>query len=89
MIEMVVVLHLIIWDADTGKQLALQDHTFEKPTFEITPADLIEECRTYGVDLGTKVVGWFREGFGPPGTKAYPNAFANVDCQWERKGDPV
>lgn len=73
MITLVVVLRLIVWDADTGKQL----DEFRQYFYPGEGGNPIERCRREGVDVGKTLVGHYREKF--------PNAFANVDCQWERE----
>lgn len=77
---LVVVLHLLVWDADTGTLLDKQDRLFFKSRFDVT-RDLIEECRISGVKQAKSIALDWR--------KTHPNAFANVDCEWERSGEPT
>jgi hypothetical protein len=81
MIEMMVVLHLIIWDADTGTQLGDEYvKTYRKTPGAFIPQNLIEDCRTDGIALAQEAVTRWRRAH-------KPNAFANVDCQWEPAGE--
>jgi hypothetical protein len=79
---MVVVLHLIVWDGDSGTQLG-DEYTkeFTKVPGAFIELNLIEVCRLKGLDLAREAVWRWR--------RVKPNAFANVDCQWERKQDDV
>ena len=74
-----VVLYLMVWDADTGK--LLED---VKPSlagaFSATGART-EDCRLLGLEKAKALTTKWR------GT--YPNAFANVDCEWDRSGQQV
>lgn len=78
MLELVVVLHFIVWDADTGKQLWSMDQTLVPGTL----SDPIETCRSAGVAFAKRSTARFR-------AQGYPNAFTNVDCQWERKKETL
>jgi hypothetical protein len=80
MIKMMVVLHLMVWDADTGKQLG-DEYTkmYRQMPGEVVERDLIEECRVDGLSLAREAAARWR--------RAHANAFANVDCQWEPAGE--
>jgi hypothetical protein len=74
-----VVLHLTVWDADTGKMLL--DIEREVTGFTIS-ADKIADCRMTGLDAASQLTARYRA--------KYPNAFTNVDCEWHRRlGDPA
>lgn len=80
----VVVLHMITWDADTGIKLSERYAVF--PHAEVTGGlfqfDTMENCRKFGVEKAKEQTMLFRH--------TYPNAFTNVDCQWERMpGEPA
>ena len=77
-----VVLHLTIWNADTGLQLGDEfTKEYRKDELAFIPQNLIEECRQDGVRLAQEAVERWR--------RAHANAFANVDCQWEPGGEPT
>lgn len=80
MVELIVVLHLIIWDANAGIQLG--DEYIQIYRNKIPGVDLIEECRKDGVRLGLEAVSRWRRA-------NKPNAFANVNCQWERRKESL
>lgn len=70
-----VVLHLIVWDADTGTML----HELERPFWHHEMGEnLIEKCRIIGLKKAYKQVFYFRS------QTEHKNAFANVDCEWHR-----
>ena len=88
---LIVVLHLIVWDSGTGEFLGSVDREYEA-AFSITPLDRIELCRTEGVRTAAAAVDFFKRGnpqydprTGGIVNVQHPDAFANVDCQWERK----
>lgn len=66
--------HLIVWDADTGKMLA--ESEMQMPSFIEHP----DTCLKTVLPAVKKHVASWR--------KAYPNAFANIDCEF-RKGTPI
>ena len=78
MIELVVVMHLTFWDADAGVQLG-NEYTKEYRHMPdaFIKRNLIEDCRLDGLRLANEGVTRWR------GKGHKPNAFANVDCQWE------
>lgn len=71
---LVVILHLLVWDADTGSLLYSGDKEFSGFTIS---GDRIEDCRAWGVDYAKQLTAYYRQGF--------PNAFTNVDCEWYQK----
>lgn len=74
-----VVMHLIVWDADTGAMLF--DTEREMSGFSIS-GDRIEDCRIAGVEAAKRLAAHWRI--------KYPNAFSNVDCEWRRRlGNPA
>ena len=74
-----VVLHLMVWDADTGKLLeSLQPDL--TGSFSIGFAR-IEDCRLFGAEKGEALAAKWRI--------TYPNAFTNIDCEWDRSGQPA
>jgi hypothetical protein len=83
-----VVLHLIVWDADTGLQLWPEQppgETISRPGDKIFRLDSfamsgnrIEDCRMWGVEYATKLSEHYRN-------KGFANAFTNVDCEWVRE----
>ena len=75
---MVVLLYLTITDADTGN--LLYSLTRQMPEFSVS-GDRIEECRIEGVEKAKALAARYR--------LKYPNAVANVDCQWERETAPA
>ena len=75
---MVVLLYLTITDADTGN--LLYSLTRQMPEFSVS-GDRIEECREQGIEKAMVLVPRYR--------LKYPNAFANVNCQWERETAPA
>ena len=78
MIEMVVVLHLTFWDADAGVQLGSEyTKEYRHMVGAFIQRNLIEECRKDGIRLAHEGAERWR------GKGHKPNAFANVDCQWE------
>jgi hypothetical protein len=81
MIELMVVLHLTVWDSDTGTQLGDEYvKTYRKTPGAFIEQNLIEDCRKDGIALGMEAVTrWNRA--------HKPNVFANVDCQWEPAGE--
>ena len=75
----VVVLILTVTNCDTG--VLIYKNVREMPSFSVS-GDRIEDCRIEGVAKAKELVEWYRA--------TYPNASANVDCQWEsRIGDPA
>mgnify|MGYP001584897326 CR=1 FL=1 len=75
---MVVLLYLTVIDADTGN--LLYRLTRQMPEFSVS-GDRIEECRQEGVEKAKALAARYRV--------KYPNAFANVSCQWEREIAPA
>jgi hypothetical protein len=74
-----VVMHIMVWDADTGKLLEnLQPDL--AGSFSISRAR-IEDCRVLGLEKGKALTAKWRI--------TYPNAFTNVDCEWDRSGQPT
>jgi hypothetical protein len=73
-----VVLHLLVWDADTGTLLWGGDKRFDQTSFEIS-GSRIEDCRVWGVEYGRSLAMHYRN-------NGHPNAFANVDCEWRDVG---
>jgi hypothetical protein len=74
-----VVLHVMVWDADTGQLL----EKFESDlvgSFSISGM-CIEDCRLFGMEKGRALTAKWRIN--------YPNAFTNVDCEWDRSGQPA
>ena len=74
-----VVLHLMVWDADTGKLLETLQPDLGG-SFSITGAR-IEDCRLFGLEKSKALTAKWRT--------TYPNAFTNVDCEWDRSGKPT
>ena len=74
-----VVLHLMVWDADTGKLLETSQPDLGG-SFSITGAR-IEDCRLFGLEKSKALTAKWRT--------TYPNAFTNVDCEWDRSGQPT
>ena len=70
----IVVLHLVVHDANTG--LLLYEASRAMPSY----ANSIETCRKTGIDKARRLASEYR--------KTYPNASANVDCEWRRGGAP-
>jgi hypothetical protein len=66
----IVVLHLVVHDCNTGALL------YEARRVMPSYANSIEACRKTGVDKAWRLASEFR--------KTYPNASANVDCEWRR-----
>jgi hypothetical protein len=75
-----VLLTIIVCNTWTGETLETYTEEFHKE-FSITPLDLIERCRTRGVDLAHKATAYHR-------ARGIPSASSNVDCEW-RKGSAV
>jgi hypothetical protein len=75
----VVLLHLMVWDADTGKLLEKLQPDIAG-SFSISGARL-EDCRLFGLEKGKALTAKWRV--------TYPNAFTNVDCEWDRSGQPA
>jgi hypothetical protein len=75
-----VLLTIIVANTWTGDTLETYTEEFHKE-FSITPLDLIERCRTRGVELALKASAYYR-------ARGMPSASANVDCEW-RKGSSV
>jgi hypothetical protein len=78
MIEMVVVLHLLVADTDTGKTIVSVTKTYEN-NFDTPKEELINLCRIDGVKYATQFTKWFKE-------HGHPSASTNVNCRWEPKG---
>jgi hypothetical protein len=74
-----VVMHLMVWDADTGKLLEYLQPDLAG-SFATTGAH-IEDCRLLGLEKGKALTAKWRI--------TYPNAFTNVDCEWDRSGQPT
>ena len=74
----IVVLYLTVWNTDTG--ILLWKGRYQMPDFSVS-GNRIEDCRIFGVDEAKHLAEHYR-------TK-YPNATANVDCQWERETEPA
>ena len=74
-----VVLHLMVWDADTGK--LLENSQPDLAGSFTTTGSRIEDCRLFGLTKSKALTAKWR-------TK-YPNAFTNVDCEWDRSGQPA
>ena len=74
-----VVLHLMVWDADTGQLLEALEPDLSG-AFSITGAR-IEDCLLFGLKKSKVLTAKWRT--------TYPNAFTNVDCEWDRSGQPT
>lgn len=74
MLAKVVVLHLMVANCDTGALLYEAERAM--PTY----ANSIEECRTSAIETARRLAFEYR--------KTYPNASANVDCEWRRGTGP-
>jgi hypothetical protein len=72
MLIAIVVLHLAVRDANAGALLYEAEHVM--PSY----ATSIETCRKTGVEKARRLASQYR--------KTYPNASANVDCEW-RSGE--
>ena len=75
MITAIVVLHLMVHDANTG--ILLYEAVRVMPSY----ATSIAACRATGVEKAQRLATKYRE--------TYPNASANVDCEWRRGGTPT
>lgn len=78
MLAKIVVLHLMVHDCNTGALL------YEAERVMPSYANSIETCREAAVDRARALAFEYR--------KTYPNASANVDCEWRRgvaPGDPA
>jgi hypothetical protein len=75
MLTAIVVLHLVVHDCDTGTLL------YEARQVMPSYANSIEACRRTGVEKARSLATKYR--------KAYPNASANVDCEWRRGAPPT
>jgi hypothetical protein len=71
----IVVLHLIVRDCDSGA--LLYEATCAMPSY----ANSIEACRKTGMEKARSAASEYR--------KTYPNASANVDCEWRRGQAPA
>ncbi len=69
-----VVLHLMVWATVETLQPDLGG------SFSITGAR-IEDCRLVGLEKSKALTAKWRT--------TYPNAFTNVDCEWDRSGQPT
>ena len=74
-----VVLHLMVWDADSVTLLEKLQPDLAG-SFSISGAR-IEDCRLFGVEKAKALTARWRI--------TYPNAFTNVDCEWDRSGQPA
>ena len=74
-----VVMHLMVWDADTGKLLEKLQPDLAG-SFSTTGAR-IEDCRLFGLEKGKVLTAKWRTW--------YPNAFTSVDCEWDHSGQPT
>ena len=74
MLTAVVVLHLLVYDTETGA--VLYSTTRAMPSF----VNSIENCRKEGVDKAQRLAAEY--------LTTYPAASANVDCEW-RPGIPT
>ena len=75
----VVVLILTVTNCDTGE--LLWKGRYEMPEFSVS-GNRMEDCRLFGVAEAKNLAEHYRA--------TYPNASANVDCQWEQiLGDPA
>jgi len=75
MLTAIVVLHLAVHDANTG--LLFYETQRVMPSY----ATSIAACRATGVEKARRLTAVYR--------KTYPNASANVDCEWRRGGSPI
>jgi hypothetical protein len=71
----IVVLHLMLHDCNTGA--LLYEATRVMPSY----ANTIEACRKSGLEKARRLAAEYR--------KTYPNASANVDCEWRRGAPPT
>ena len=71
----IVVLHLIVRDCENGA--LLYEATRAMPSY----ANSIEACRKRGMEKARSLASEYR--------KTYPNASANVDCEWRRGQAPA
>lgn len=74
MLAAIVVLHLLVHDAETGA--VLYEGTRAMPSY----ANSIENCRKTGVERALRLAAQYR--------KTHPAASANVECKW-RRGAPT
>jgi hypothetical protein len=74
MLTAIVVLHLLVYDANTGA--LLYEGARAMPSY----ANSIEDCRKTSLEKARALAAQYR--------KAYPAASANVDCKW-RRGIPT
>lgn len=82
MLTAYVVMHLMVWDADTGVLLHDSGEIVSEESFPVSGSK-IEDCRLVGVPLAKLLTERWRE-------RGYANAFTNVDCEWRRRyGDPA
>jgi hypothetical protein len=70
MLVAIVVLHLLVHDTKTGA--LLYEETRKMPSY----ANSIDDCRKAGVEKAGALAAEYR--------KAYLDASANVDCEWQR-----
>ena len=78
MLAAIVVLHLVVHDANTG--VLLYEAERAMPSY----ANTIDACRKTGVEKAKRLATKYRN--------TYPAASANVDCEWRRgvaPGDPA
>ncbi len=77
MLTAIVVLHLAVHDTNTGALL------YEAERVMPSYATSIEACRMTGVEKARRLASQYR--------KTYPDASANVDCEWRRgtSADPA
>jgi hypothetical protein len=68
----IVVLHLSVFNCDTGTLLYATSHRM--PEFSIN-GNSMEDCRKQGVRRAHKLTEYFRA--------THPNVTTNVDCNWE------
>ena len=74
-----VVLHLMVWDADTGKLLEKLQPDLAG-SFSISGARL-EDCRLFGLEKGKALTAKWRV--------THQNAFTNFYCEWDGSGQPA
>jgi hypothetical protein len=74
MLTAIVVLRLVVHDCDTGAML------YEAVRAMPSYANSIEACRKTAVEKAQRLAFEYR--------KRYPNASANVDCEWRRGAVP-
>lgn len=73
------VVHLMVWDADTGKFLETLQPDLGG-SFSIT-AVRIEDRRLFGLEKNKALTAKW--------CTTYPNAYTNIDCEWDHSGRPT